>query len=65
MHDYTPFIVDDSFDASTFVGEHFGDQFHEGLVAKAGPFLPMSGYEKLPQRETIGGCFSSHLKNEQ
>jgi hypothetical protein len=54
MQDYTPFIVDDSFDPSTFVGEHLTDQFQEGLLGKAGVYLPMSGYEKVPQREMIG-----------
>jgi hypothetical protein len=61
MQDYTPFIVDDSFDPSSFVGEHFGDQVHLGLLAKAGPLLPMSGYEKLPQREMIEYTPSSDL----
>lgn len=54
MQDYTPFIVDDSSDTSSFIGEHLWNQFHDGLVAKAGPFLPMAGYEKFPQREMIG-----------
>lgn len=51
MQDYTPFIVDDSFDPSAFVGESFGDQFNFGLLAKAGTLLPMAGYEK---REMLG-----------
>ena len=54
MQDYTPFIVDDSSDTSSFIGEHLWNQFHDGLVAKGGSFLPMAGYEKFPQREMIG-----------
>jgi hypothetical protein len=54
MQDYTPFIVDDSFDPSSFVGEHLEHQFHEGLLTKNNPLLPMSGYEKFPPREMIG-----------
>jgi hypothetical protein len=61
MQDYTPFIVDDSFDPSTFVGEHLTDQFQEGLLGQAGVFLPMSGYEKVPQREMIGTQHSAPL----
>ena len=54
MQDYTPFIVDDSFDQSALVRERFGDQFHDGFLAKGGLFLPMSGYEKVPRNEMIG-----------
>ncbi len=53
---YTPFIVDDSFDPSAFVGDIFRDQFQEGLVAKPGPFLAMSAYEKVAQRDMLGMC---------
>jgi hypothetical protein len=53
MQDYTPHIVDDFFDSS-FVGDYIGEQFQEGFLAKPAPCMPMSGYEKLPQREMIG-----------
>ena len=53
MQDYTPLIVDDSFDPSSFSGFEFGD-YHNGLLAKTGLLLPMSDYEKYPQREMIG-----------
>ena len=52
---YTPFIVDDSFEPSVFVGDHFGDQFQDGLVAKPGPFFSMSSYEKVAQRDMLVG----------
>jgi hypothetical protein len=51
---YTPFIVDDLFDHSAFVGDHLGDQFQGGLVAKPGPFLSMSAYEKVARRDMLG-----------
>ncbi len=63
MQDYTPFIVDDSSDASSFIGEHLWNQFHDGLVAKGGSFLPMAGYERFPQREMIGEYLHSCMKD--
>ncbi|RMD40509.1 hypothetical protein DV735_g4621, partial [Chaetothyriales sp. CBS 134920] len=50
---YTPFIADDSFEPSVFAGDQFGVQFHEGLLAKPGPFLSMSAYEKAAQRDML------------
>ena len=49
-----PFIVDDSFDPSAYIGDIFFDQFQDAVVAKSGPLLSMSSYEKASRRDMLG-----------
>ena len=48
-----PFIADDSFDPSAYIGDIFFDQFQDAAVAKSGPLLSMS-YEKVARRDMLG-----------
>ncbi|KIX02102.1 uncharacterized protein Z518_08041 [Rhinocladiella mackenziei CBS 650.93] len=50
---HTPFIVDDSFDSSVFVGEHFANQFQDGFEDKPGQLFSMSSYDKVGQAGLI------------
>ena len=48
-----PYIADDSFDPSAYIGDIFFDQFQDAAVAKSGPVLSMS-YEKVARRDMLG-----------
>ena len=49
-----PFIADDSFDPAACIGDLFFDQFQDPAVAKSGPLLSMSSYEKVSRRDMLG-----------